>query len=138
MYVSLTSCDRIPIGRDQQDAAVDRMVVATGADARATDAQTTTDTVATLAPIDATSPMVDAATDGTTDGATDAAGTAPCLRNDDCDAYVDYCAATCGVCRAVAANPVGRVACWPPANVSCINVCEGKVAVCLQGRCTLQ
>ncbi|HEY0709112.1 MAG TPA: hypothetical protein VGG33_20045 [Polyangia bacterium] len=70
-------------------------------------------------------------------GAPDGA-TASCKVDSDCATHVDYCAATCGVCVAVAGKAARRPGCSPPPNVFCINVCEGKKAACQAGVCVVR
>lgn len=140
MLVMLGACARVPIGRDHQDGATDGMVTgaggATGLSASGgsnsggsggfsgTDARTVSN------PADALPPALDAGGDGPI---------VTCGRDDECDVYVEYCAAPCGVCRPTRSGPsVARSVCLPPPNVSCINACAGKVAVCQQGQCTVR
>jgi hypothetical protein len=76
------------------------------------------------------------ATTGTSATAQDA--TSPACRVDaDCRLVRDFCAATCGVCRAVDPS-IATPTCLPPANVRCADVCAGAVAVCQTGRCALR
>jgi hypothetical protein len=81
-----------------------------------------------------TSPGQDAT--GTSPPGQDAAGPA-CRVDADCRLVRDFCAATCGVCRALERS-VAQPTCLPPANVRCADVCAGSVAVCQAGRCTVQ
>jgi hypothetical protein len=60
-----------------------------------------------------------------------------CKVDGDCATHVDYCAAPCGVCVAISKTARPK-ACWPPANVFCINVCEGKKAICQAGACVVR
>ena len=64
--------------------------------------------------------------------------TSPSCRIDaDCRMVRDFCAATCGVCRALDPS-VATPSCLPPANVRCADVCAGRVAVCQSGQCALR
>ncbi|HEY0709108.1 MAG TPA: hypothetical protein VGG33_20025 [Polyangia bacterium] len=114
--MSAAACARVPLGSDD-DAAVDSGTI----DAR------------TVSSGDAGPLNADVRMD-----AANVAGPVLCVRDDDCAIYVDYCRATCGECRPTAANPVARSACQPPPNVSCLNVCENKRGVCVQGLCAVR
>lgn len=76
--------------------------------------------------------------DDTDGGVLPASTSVVCTADAECVLIVDYCAAICGVCRAVvgAATPVSR--CMVPPNVSCKNPCPGERAVCQAGRCTVR
>jgi hypothetical protein len=76
------------------------------------------------------------ATTDTAPPAQDATG--PICRVDaDCGLVRDFCAATCGVCRALERS-VARPTCLPPANVRCADACAGAVARCRTGQCVLE
>ena len=70
------------------------------------------------------------------EGGADGAPASNCSTNADCVMFVDYCPATCGVCKAVRA-PSPPTTCWPPPNVFCLPPCPDARVSCQAGRCVL-
>lgn len=66
-----------------------------------------------------------------------AAPSGTCKVDADCVTYVDYCGATCGVCRGTS-DKNQHSTCQPPSNVRCADACRDKMAICKSGQCVVQ